>query len=82
MATNAPTTGASNRATPFTAAQITTLDALRQRLDHTAAIARLIADLTPSPSDVTDAIAGIAATLTEQAERLDELLTSPAAEGR
>ncbi len=75
MATEPVITGAPARAPhTFTSEQACTLGALRSRLDHTAAVARLLVELSAERADWSEAVAGIAATLSEQAERLDALL--------
>lgn len=52
------------------------LEALNSRLDHTAAIARLVSQAASDSGDVdfSEAVRGIAETLSEQAGRMDRIL--------
>lgn len=60
----------------MTAGDRDALEALNSRLDHTAAIARLISQHVNGdvPADVADAIRGIACTLDEVSSRVDLIL--------
>jgi hypothetical protein len=50
------------------------LDALRSRIDHVAATARLLAQLTDMDADMQDALAGIGQTLGSIALQIDTVL--------
>lgn len=60
----------------MTAGDREALKALNSRLDHTAAIARLISRSTGADSDEANAIRGIAETLSEIAGRIDAIVSA------
>lgn len=60
------------------AAEREALEALCSRIDHTAAISRILSQGGQMPADEQDAVRGVAETLNELAARMDAILNPPA----
>ena len=75
MAIHAPTTGAPSRARDsLTTSQRDTVEALVRRLEHTAAIARMLATHGDIGLDWSNVAHGIAETLQEQTAQVEAAL--------